>query len=243
MEFTLLWAALIGVAALWLAVRILDRDGAISEVVPGPFDALLGAAIGGLVVGRLWAMVADGVNPLTNPLDIILVRAGVDTLGASLGAVAVITWSFRTRLPAALDAVAAPALVGLAGWHAGCLARGSCSANGQPVELHTALGLLATAALAPRWWLRGPAPGAVASFGLAAASAVRLVTEPFRFYLGNGQVVLYAVGLGVGLVGLIVAEVVERAGTTQAQAHEERDELGGGEHQPDEHHGHHDGDA
>ena len=182
-------------------------------------------------------MVSDGVNPLTNLGDVILVRAGVDTLGATIGAVAVILWTYRRRLPRALDAVTTPALVGLAGWHAGCLARGSCNANGQPVELYAAAGMLVVAAVTWWWWRRGAAAGAVVAGGLAGASAVRLVTEPLRYHLGSGQLALYAVGVGVGILGILVAEVVERTRPTKPETDERRNELGDGQDEADEHDG------
>ncbi|MEX1287267.1 MAG: prolipoprotein diacylglyceryl transferase family protein [Acidimicrobiia bacterium] len=254
MEFTLLGAAALGVGAMWAAVRLLDRDGSLSDVAPRPFDALLGAAIAGLVVGRLWAMVAQGTNPLTNLPDVILVRAGVDTVGASLAALATLTWTYRHHLPQALDAVTVPAIVGLAGWHAGCLVRGTCGGTTtdlpwavigpggvgrQPVEVYAALGLAVVAAVLWRWWRRGAAPGAVASAGVFGAAFVRLATEPLRLHLGGGLAVPYAVAAGLGLVGALVAELRQRSVAPQAEPDQDRHQLADGEEQPDRDDGDH----
>ena len=230
MEFTLLGAVIIAMAAMWGSVRWWDREGAISEIAPRPFDALLGAAIAGLVVGRLWAMVATGTNPLTNLGDVILVRAGVDTVGATLGASAMLLWTYRRQFPAALDAVAASALVGLAGWHAGCLVRpGAClgvetslpwgitdvaGVIRHPVEVYAALAILAGAFLTRSVWQRGPAAGLTAALALTIAALVRLLTEPLRLHLGDGQILVYAVGVAIGLLGMGASVVADRRRVT-----------------------------
>ena len=84
-------------------------------------------------------MISDGVNPLTNPGDIIIVRAGVATGPAALAALAVLIALARTEIVVVADGLAAAALGGLAGWHAGCLARDACL--GTPSDLPWALSL------------------------------------------------------------------------------------------------------
>ena len=221
MEFTLLGRALLAVGTAWLTVRMLDRSGAISERASKPWDTLLGAAMVGLLVGRLWAMVAGGTNPITNPLDVIVIRGGVDTVGASLGALAALGWWTRSSPSRALDALAVPALAGLAAWHAGCVITGSCagtettlpwaveSAAGvgrHPVELYAAL-----------LRIRHARPGTVAALGLLAAAGIRLATEPLRLHLGDGLVVPYSVGVGLGLLGLLLARRTLSDGSVEEQ--------------------------
>ena len=216
MEFTLLGRALVAVGAMWLTTRILDRDDALSDRVPKPWDVLLGATMVGLLVGRLWAMVGGGTNPLTTPLDIIFIRGGVDTIGAGLGALAAVAWWVRPSPARMLDALAVPALVGLAGWHGGCLVTGSCagvattlpwaveSAGGigrHPAELYATLGLALGAFVLSR--LDQPRPGTVAGLAIIIAALVRAATEPLRLHLGSGLLVPYLVGIGVGVVALI----------------------------------------
>ncbi len=120
MEFTLLFAAATALAAMWIANRMARPD------VEKPTDLLIGAAAVGLFVGRLAAMVIDGVNPITNPGDIIIVRAGVDTGFATVGALAALAWATRAGLPRVSDLLAPAAVAGLAGWHAGCVWRDAC---------------------------------------------------------------------------------------------------------------------
>ena len=87
MEFTLLFAALTGVGFAWIGVRIQRHRGLLSEV-DKPTDVLIGGIGFGIIAGRLAAMALAGVNPLTNPADVLLVRGGVDTVVASTSAIA-----------------------------------------------------------------------------------------------------------------------------------------------------------
>lgn len=94
MEFTLLFAALAGVGAMWLAARL--TNGSERPAIPANvFELLVNATVVGLVVGRVWAMVVAGSNPLTNLGDLIIVRGGVDPLGASLGSIGALLWTTR----------------------------------------------------------------------------------------------------------------------------------------------------
>lgn len=208
MEFTLLAAALTAVAAAWLALRFEHRTAEL--------DRLLGAAAVGLFSGRLVAMIASGINPLTNPLDVLIVRGGVSTVGATLGAVGYLVWSARDDL-GVVDAVAPAAVAGLAGWHAGCLWRGTClgaatdlpwgwalagsDVSRHPVELYTAILLAAGAWALTR--IHRPT-GVAACLALAVAAGARLLTEPLRPSLTGGPVGWYAVAVMFGLIGALV---------------------------------------
>lgn len=215
MEFTLLGAALTGAIGIWLGLR-LPGVRLRAEALDRPWDVLVGAAAIGVFSGRLVEMVTVGVNPLTSPFDIILVRGGVDTVAASITALATLAWVFRAD-PTALDIVAPAALLGLAGWHAGCLWTGSClgAATGggwgltlpgsevgrHPTELYAAVALAAFAFAATR--LR--APFVATGLALAAAGAVRAATQPIRPSLTGGPMWAYltavALGLSVALAG------------------------------------------
>ena len=208
MEFGLLWAALTAAGGAWIGLHIW------SERLPdNAADRLVAATLFGLVVGRLVAMVGQGINPAANPAEIIVIRGGVDTVAASLAFVASLTWTTR-RSPGAVDAMAPAALLGLAAWHAGCLWRSAClgtpsdlpwawAQDGSlvtrhPVELYAAVGLTLGAVLVSRlgWRL-----GLRAGSALSIAAGVRLVTEPLRPSLGGGPIVWYltALILGVGI--------------------------------------------
>ncbi|MGD2052358.1 MAG: prolipoprotein diacylglyceryl transferase [Acidimicrobiia bacterium] len=215
MEFTLLAAA---AAAFVLVIAELAWER--RHEVPGSgrdlVEIAFTAAVTGMLAGRLAAMVGDGVNPMLHPADILIVRGGVATGPASLGALAWIAWAGRHRLWQVADGLSAAALAGLAGWHAGCLARHAClgtpsdlpwayaqrggGVTRHPVELYAAV-LLAVAAVAiALWrWKRPPRPGVAASLALAAAGAVRLVTEPLRPSLAHEPVAWYLAAVVAGL--------------------------------------------
>lgn len=204
MEFTLLLAALTGVGAAWVVAR---RS-------PGLFDTILGAAIVGLGVGRLAAMVSNGTNPLTHLSDILFVRGGVHTGFAAMAALAFVLWKGRPSPSSLADSVSTPALVGLAGWHGGCLWRDGCIGTAtdlpwamslpgseigrHPVELYAALGFVA-AALFVAWLLRRDSPPWLAAgIAIGLASGIRLATQPLRASITGGPVGWYVAGLVVG---------------------------------------------
>lgn len=207
MELTLLAAALTGAGAVWITFRLLRHR----ITVDRPTDVVIGSAAIGLLVGRLAAMIGAGINPLARPADILIVRGGVATGFATLGALGAVVWTHRDQIPAALDQLAPGALAGLAGWHGGCLWRGTClgtasdlpwamtspgSAVGRhPAELYAAVGFVAAGVLVTllldRPWLAG-------GLALAAAGLIRLATEPFRLSIMGGPVGWYAAAVVVG---------------------------------------------
>lgn len=229
MEFTLLAAVLTTVAAMWISGRLIENR---LEEVESPLDALLASAAIGLIVGRLAAMIADGVNPLTNLFQVILVRAGVMTEVAAPVAFLTLLWMWRGHLPAWLDSTAPMAVAGLAGWHGGCVWRGTClgtmselpwaygiegsSVTRHPVELYTALALLAVVPVLVRV---GHAPWASTGLAISASAAVRLATQPLRPSLTGGPVAFYAVMV---LVGVAIALGGHRVRVTQKALMETR---------------------
>jgi prolipoprotein diacylglyceryltransferase len=211
MEFTLLWAALTAAVLGWLGTRMWP------EGLPDrPADFLLGAGAIGLLVGRITAMIAQGTNPLLHPGDILVVRGGVHTAGATIGALVAYLWSVRGELRY-LDAISPAALLALAGWHGGCLWRGAClgttsglpwafaepgsPVSRHPVELYVTLALALAAWAVARMSFR---PLLRSGLGLAAAGMVRLVTEPLRLSLSGGPTGWYIAAIAVGLVAALV---------------------------------------
>lgn len=217
MEFTLLWAALTAVALAWLGLRLWP-----DRVPERALDRLIGAAVIGLIAGRLTAMIVQGVNPISNPADVIIIRGGVDTAAATLGFVLALAWTSRSAR-FALDALAPATLLGLAGWHLGCLWRGSClgtvtdlpwgwglegsSVTRHPVEIYAAVGLAFAAwvvsRLGSQLWLRAGA-------ALAIASTIRLLTQPLRPSITGGPVVWYVIGIVAGLAALVAGGARDR---------------------------------
>ena len=220
MEFTLLWAALTGVTGLWIGVRLWAGDESDSV-----FDDLLLAAGVGLLGGRVTAMLAQGLNPVANIGDLLIVRGGVSTAAAAVFAVGALflTTGRQIRI---LDGAASAALLGLAGWHLGCLWRGAClgtasslpwawseagsSITRHPVEVYAAVGMLGAAILVSRL------PEHVAfrsGAALALAAGIRLASEPFRLSVIGGPVGWYAAGIGVGVAVVAVSAVSGRRPT------------------------------
>jgi prolipoprotein diacylglyceryltransferase len=222
MEFTLLWAALTAVGLGWLGLQIWN-----DRLPDDASDRLIMATLLGLVAGRLTAMSIQGVNPLTNPGDIIIIRGGVDTGAAALVFIISLLWGTR-RSQGAVDAMAPAVLLALAGWHAGCLWRGAClgsvsdlpwswaqtgsTVTRHPVEVYAALALAGSAYLVSRlgWriWLR-------AGSALFLASAILLATEPLRPSITGGPVGWYGAGL---IIGLVVAVFGGRISPGEARA-------------------------
>jgi prolipoprotein diacylglyceryltransferase len=217
-EFTLLAAAAVAFLALTAELAWERRHG-----LPGSSKDLLEiaftAAVAGMLVGRLAAMVGDGVNPILHPADILIVRGGVATGPASLGAIAWVAWAGRHRLWQVADGLSAAALAGLAGWHAGCLARHAClgtpsdlpwayaqrgsGVTRHPVELYAAVLLVVAAVALGFWkWKKPPRPGVAASLALAIAGGVRLVTEPLRPAISHEPVAWYGAAVVAGLIAV-----------------------------------------
>ena len=215
MEFTLLWAALTGVGLLWVGTRLWPAG-----LPDRPVDRLIGAAAGGLLLGRLVAMILQGTNPILHPGDILLVRGGVHTGTATLAAIATYLWSVKGQIRY-LDASGPAVLLGLAGWQAGCVWREACLGTAadlpwawsipgslvtrHPTEIYAAIGLgvaaLIVARLPHRMWLGG-------GVALASASAVRLATEPIRLTLIGGPVAWYVAGLVVGTAIAVIGSKI-----------------------------------
>lgn len=215
-EFTLLFAAGTGIGAAWAINRL--RRSHYPEWLHRPTDLLVGVAAVGMIVGRLASMVAAGVNPVTHPFDILLVRGGVDTAIASIGSLGALAWTSRDHLPMTFDLLAPAVVAGLAGWHAGCLWRGTClgtatdlpwgmavegsSVLRHPVELYTAAAMIVAAVTISRLPAR---PLLATGAGLTAVAAARLFTEPLRLTVVGGPVAVYLAGTAIGIVLMAVS--------------------------------------
>lgn len=232
MEFSLLGSAAIAVAAFWAMLRWEAPRGNAAGCAVDLWDAGLTAAIAGVFIGRIAAMVGAGILPWSDPGQILLVRGGISTTAAVVGSLAVFAVMARRDLWAAADAIAPAALAGLAGWHAGCVTSTSClgaesdlpwamalpgsEVTRHPVEIYAALALAIGAMALAAWKRRGRPPrGAVVGTAMAVAGAVRLVTEPMRVSLDGGPMALYVaavvVGLGIVLVAVLSARPMPTA--------------------------------
>jgi len=230
MEFTLLWAALIAAVFAYAVLRWEADRGNQGCCSGNLWEVAITSAVAGIFIGRIVMMLVDGVNPLGHPMDVLLVRSGVSTAGASLGAAAVFAWLSRREPIAMADGISAAAVAGLAGWQAGCVVRGTClgTASGlpwafaqdgstvtrHPVGAYAAI-LLAFAALALVWFKarRSPASGVAASLAIVAAAGVRLVTEPLQLSLSGGPTWFYWSALAAGSAGTLWFGLIRRRRT------------------------------
>ena len=206
MEFTLLWAALTAFAAAFVTIRLTKPT-----IPDRPLDRMVAAAVAGIFVGRIAAVLMQGTNPLASLGELLIIRGGVDTVWASLTSLVVLVLPLR-RTPLALDAIGPAALAALAGWHGGCLWRSTClgtmsdlpwawalpgsDITRHPVEIYTAILFLAGTWLVS--WIRLPA-GTAAATALFWAGLARLATEPARPRLGAGLWWFYALAAVAGL--------------------------------------------
>jgi hypothetical protein len=220
MEFTLLAAAAVAGAAAYAMLWWEAKHGNAARCTGDLWEIGVVSAVAGIFIGRIGAMLIDGVNPIAHPMDVILVRSGVSTVGATLGALAVFTWLARKEPIAMADGISAAALAGLAGWHAGCLVRGTCLGTASdlpwalaqsgsdvtrhPVGIYAAL-MLGAAAIGIAWWkaYRRPPAGAPAALAVIAASVTRLVVEPLQPSISGGPVLFYGAGLVIGVAALV----------------------------------------
>lgn len=220
MEFTLLGAAAIAAGAAYLMLWWEAKHGNAARCTGNLWEIGVVSAVSGIFIGRIVAMLVDGTNPIAHPADIILVRSGVSTAGASIGAATVFLWQARKEPIYVADGLSAAALAGLAGWSAGCLVRGTClgtasdlpwaisqagsTVTRHPVGIYAAV-MFGVAAVAIAWWkaYRRPSAGLPASAAVVAAAAIRLVTEPFQPSLSGGPLWFYGAALAVGIAGVI----------------------------------------
>jgi prolipoprotein diacylglyceryltransferase len=227
MEFTLLWAAITAVGLALLMAGWEKRLGLIPPESGNLSDLILGAAVTGLITGRLASMFLSGTNPITHPGDILIVRSGVDTGFASLGALTFAALTSRRHLVGTMDGLGPAAMAGLAGWQSGCLFRGAClgttsslpwavaqegsNVTRHPVEIYAAL-LFVAAGLSLLVWLRRgvKSAGAAGAAALGIAGAIRLATEPMRPSLGPGPIGWYAAAMAIGTIGVIVSFIGAR---------------------------------
>jgi len=224
MEFTLLAAAAVAGAAAYVMLWWEAKHGNAARCTGNLWEIGLVSTVAGIFIGRIVAMLIDGVNPIAHPMDAILVRSGVSTVGASLGAAAVFVLQARRSTITMADGISAAALAGLAGWHAGCLVRGTCLGTASdlpwaiaqagsevtrhPVGIYAAL-LLGAAAIGLAWWkaYRRPPAGAPAALAVLAAAGTRLIVEPLQPSISGGPAWFYATGLVVGIVALVWSAV------------------------------------
>ncbi len=221
MEFSLVAGAAIGVTAFRVLLGWEAKRGNASACALNLWYLGLVSATSGLIIGRITAMVGDGVNPLGAPGQIAALQNGVSTAAAAIGTLAVFSILARSAPMTAADAVAPSALFGLAGWRAGYLIAGTHldSESSFPwaapllsgdvmhtVELYAAGALLVVGAALGVWKQRGRPPlASVTGAALLSVSTIRLTTELLQTSPSGEPVTLYAIGAISGVVIIVLA--------------------------------------
>lgn len=223
MEFSLLFAAAIAAGAGLLMLRWEAARGNAVDCATDLWDVMVMAIVVGLFAGRISAMIASGVNPLTSLGDILIIRGGVATGPAVLAGIITVVVVARGEFVLVADSLAASSLAALSGWHLGCVVRDSClgtttdlpwamsqagsGVGRHPVELYAGVVLLAAAVILAIVRKRPLRPGTSASTAMLVAGAVRLATEPLRLSLGGGPIWWYAAAIAAGVAGVSVARL------------------------------------
>ena len=215
MDFTLVLRAL---GAMVVAALVLWASRRHSP--PGstqPFSDLLGAVLVGMAAGRLSYVLAEGIDLLARPMELIFIRGGVAPVPAAIAAVGYLAWTCRSDLLRRLDHLVPAVLAGLAVWEGGCWWQGSCLGSPSdlwwamplqgsdllrhPVGVYVSILLAAGAALL--WWRPLRWEGGSAAAGLGWASAVRLVTPLWSVGAWSHWTWWYLAGVVMGAVGLL----------------------------------------
>jgi len=225
-DTSLLISAAVALTAAWLARRV-----APARVVQrrGTFDHFVAAAVAGVLVGRVVALVFDDPATLLVPRDVLLVRGGVE-FWAGVGAAA-LAFLLVTRHEAAspvgrLADAAAPAVVGYAGYEATCVFRGGCygphsSLGLRPSGLSTTMlpiGVLAGAALVGAavvvYRMSTHRPAAAVVIATGGVGAVRSVASLWLPNIGTGLSRPHVTSLVVAVAAAMALPIVWRVGPT-----------------------------
>ncbi len=227
-----LLAMLLGyLAAEWYAGRRAPAHGISHDAVA---SAATWALVAALVSGRLVAVLRHPGVFVDQPVDILLIRAGINLLGALAGAAIAVAVAVHARrsgvsILAALDLLALAALAGIATRRAGCVINNACygKLTGGPLgvlfpgldqprypsePLEAILVLLLFAALVGLPPVRGR-PGLVFAAFLAGYGLARFMVDFTRVAITTAGPVSadQAASLAMAVVGLALALALARA--------------------------------
>jgi len=211
-SFNLAADAAVGVAAFWALLVWEAKRGNAAGCALNVWNAGIVAASSGVLIGRLTRMLADGIDPLTAPAQIINIAGGVSTVGSGIGTVVVFTFLARHAPVRAGDAIAPAALFGLAGWHASFFTTTTFLRpellRDTDVDLYTTGGLLIAGAALAVWKQRGRPPlGAITGTALLASSSILLVAELLHTSPAGGSLMLYSLGMVAGTATIISSPI------------------------------------
>ena len=207
-------------------------------IVPdGVFDSTIGAAVLGLVVGRLSAVAFDDPGSLTSFSNLLVIRSGVEFWPGAFAAVGWLAYRARREHASAPTRLAALAPAGLVAWacyEATCLVRGGCPGPTVPFGLRPdgltsrvfpvgiAVAVAGVLAALIVYWLhlRGALPATVALTTLVGVASIRAVASIWLPYIGRSWtrqhrssiVIALLGGCALGIVHLRTTRVRRSAG-------------------------------
>ena len=226
MDLGLLVSLVITVTIVSVFVRPWPRHA----VVSGAVDTAIGAALIGLLVGRLAAVAVDDPGSLTSLSDLMVIRSGVEFWpGLLAGVLWLARGARRDDVPAVvrLAALVPAGLVAWASYEATCLVRDGCpgpaSALGLrpdglatrvfPIGLMVAASVLISAWVLDRRHRRGESDLTIVVAAIAVAATIRSVASIWLPRISDGPTRQHRTSMAVAataIVGLILATVRER---------------------------------
>lgn len=185
------------------------------------FDLALVPALLGLAVGRLAALALDDPTSLGSLSDMVIIRSGVEFWpGVATATAAVMVGARRADTPSvALVANLAPlAMVGYAGYEAGCVFRDGCfgprtavglsppgvDATMLPIGWFVAAAVVAGAVGVRRLARAGVSPGLVVGTAVVIVAGVRAVASIWLPHVGDGLTRQHATSIGVAMAGAVL---------------------------------------
>ncbi len=221
--------------ALWWPIEVgpETRQG---EPRIGFVDAALGAAIAGVVVGRLATLLLDDPTSIGSISDMLIIRSGVEFWPGVTAAVAFVWWSERRAGPFShtrLVGLVPLAMVGYAAYEAACIFRDGCFGPESqiglrppgvmtpmfPVGWAMAIALLAAAWATRLLARREKSPVLIVSAATAAVAGVRSVGSIWLPHVGDGLTRQHVTSIVIGSgAALVVAGVGLASQSSQTNA-------------------------
>jgi len=205
------------------------RDGPV-----GFLDLALGPTFAGLAVGRITTLALDDPSSIGSISDMLIIRSGVEFWPGVATAIAIVMVSAHLGLvsPSRRIAELAPlAMVGYAGYEAGCIFRDGCfgpdtalglrppglSTTMLPIGWFMAVGVAVAAVGVHRLGTRGTSTFVVVLAAAFAVASVRAVGSIWLPHVGDGLTRQHRTSIAVAAItALIAAAAIVRRQSSKA---------------------------
>jgi len=197
-----------------------------SGIVPdGVVDSTMGAAVIGLLVGRLSAVAFDDPGSLTSISNLLVIRSGVEFWPGAFAAVGWLAYRARREhasAPARLAALAPAGLVAWACYEATCLVRGGCpgpavsfglrpdglNSRVFPVGIAVAAAGILAALVVYRLHRKGASPATVALTTLVVVASIRAGASIWLPHIGRSWTRQHRSSIGIAIFGACALAIV-----------------------------------